>query len=233
MGGAASRQEDILGVLGADYHEKRKSLLSHRYRLQRRTDEVQRAIEAYGPREVRRLVDVGTADAAMLDMLAARLQGPIDMVGLDLSLSLLQCYEGEQALLAQSDASALPLADEAADVLVATAVIEHVTDPRQMLAECHRVISKDGLLIITTPAPVMEEIATFLRLLDEDQHNETFTLRKLKRVVGETGFEVLEAIPFMFSPIGFPFEKTIEKVIRPIGLGIFMANQLVVARKVG
>ena len=81
MGGAAGRQEDILGVLGADYHEKRKSLLSHRYRLQRRTDEVQRAIEAYGPREIRRLVDVGTADAAMLDMLAARLQGPIDMVG--------------------------------------------------------------------------------------------------------------------------------------------------------
>ena len=46
-----------------------------------------------------------------------------------------------------------------------------------------------------------------------------------------TGFEVLEARRFMFSPIGFPAEKTIERFLETLGLGLIMANQLVVARR--
>lgn len=33
------------------------------------------------------------------------------------------------------------------------------------------------------------------------------------------------------SPIGFPGEKTIEKLFGPLGLSLVMANQLLVARK--
>jgi len=35
----------------------------------------------------------------------------------------------------------------------------------------------------------------------------------------------------MFSPIGFPAEKTIEKIFGPLGLRLVMANQLLVARR--
>ncbi len=232
-GRPASAQEEILGVLGADYHAKRKSKLSHRYRLRRRTDEVERAIRSYALGPVNRLVDIGTADGAMLDLLAKRLDYEVEMIGFDLSLSLLQCYEGNKAVFAQASAEALPLSDQAAEVVVGTAVIEHVGSPTKMLGECRRVLSVGGLLIITTPSPLMEEVATHLRLLEEDQHNETFSLPKLQKTVSDSGFDVLEAKPFMFSPIGFPFEKAIEKMLRPAGLGIMMANQLVVARRQG
>jgi hypothetical protein len=46
-----------------------------------------------------------------------------------------------------------------------------------------------------------------------------------------TGFQVVEAKKFMFSPVGFPAEKLIERGMRATGLDLVMANQLVVVRK--
>jgi hypothetical protein len=34
----------------------------------------------------------------------------------------------------------------------------------------------------------------------------------------------------MISPVGFPFERHIEKILRSSRLGFLMANQLIVAR---
>jgi hypothetical protein len=47
----------------------------------------------------------------------------------------------------------------------------------------------------------------------------------------ENGYTVLEQTKFMFSPVGFPAEKTIEKIFGPFGLRLVMANQLLVARR--
>jgi SAM-dependent methyltransferase len=219
------------GVLGADYHEKRKTLRSHRYRLQRRTHEVEQAIRRYAETPVKRLVDVGTADGMMLDALVERFGEDLQCFGVDRSLPLLQGYPGSTASMIQADASALPFADGVADVVVATAVIEHVLEPRRMAAECRRVLAPGGLLIVTTPSPHMEELATRIGLLDDDQHNETFNLAGLGALVEGAGFEVLEARKFMFSPIGFPCEQAIERALRALGLGVLMANQLLIARR--
>ena len=56
-------------------------------------------------------------------------------------------------------------------------------------------------------------------------------LKQLSQMARENQFEVVEAKKFMFSPIGFPAEKTIEKIFGPLGLRLVMANQLLVARK--
>ena len=45
------------------------------------------------------------------------------------------------------------------------------------------------------------------------------------------GFQIVEKKKFMFSPIGFPAEKIIEKIFGPLGLKLIMANQLVISRR--
>jgi SAM-dependent methyltransferase len=49
------------------------------------------------------------------------------------------------------DASDLPFADGAFDLVICTAVLEHVLDPQRCVDEMHRVLREDGLVYVTTP----------------------------------------------------------------------------------
>jgi ubiquinone/menaquinone biosynthesis C-methylase UbiE len=221
------------GVLDAAYHERRLTVKSHTYRLARRTREVEQAIRRYADGAVSIIVDVGTADGMMLDTLKARLNDDIHYIGLDMSLALLRAHGGGLSLI-QAEGENLPLGDGAADVVIATAVIEHAADPRRMMEECGRVLRCGGILVLTTPSPMMEKIATMVGLLDEEEdgeHNVTLGLRQLRRLAEGCAMTVLEARKFMFAPSGFPAEETIERWLGPLGLNLVMANQLLVARK--
>ena len=68
--------------------------------------------------------------------------------------------------------------------------------------------------MISTPVPFFEEIASTLHLLPPEDHQETFNLKKLAKLVESERFQVLEAEKFMMSPVGFPAELTIEKVMK-------------------
>ena len=221
----------VHGVYGLDYYEGRKTKRALKYRLRRRTDEVERILRRYAESQLRTIVDVGTADGLMLEDLRRRL-GPLAFVGLDMSRALLRARSLNSVAKVQGDAQSLPIRSEVADAVVATAVIEHVPAPQAMLAECRRVLKSAGLLVLTTPDPLMERVASRLGLLKASGHHGTFNLTELTRMVEEAGFQVLEAQKFMFSPIGFPAEKVIERVLGPLGLRLLMANQLVAARRV-
>jgi hypothetical protein len=85
--------------------------------------------------------------------------------------------------------------------------------------------------VMTTPEPTMERISSQLGILKDPGHQETFNLRQLTDMTNANGFQVVKASKFMFSPVGFPAEKQIEKIFGPLGLSLVMANQLVVARR--
>lgn len=51
----------------------------------------------------------------------------------------------------QGDALRMPFANSSFDVIVSFDVVEHVRDDHSFLKECHRVLRKDGYLIIGTP----------------------------------------------------------------------------------
>lgn len=222
---------DQHGVLGADYHEKRHILRSHRYRLARRASEASRAIETYLDRPLSLLVDLGTADGMMVSQIRDDLNLSCDCVGIDLSLPLLETVDRDRVSPVYADACMLPIKPSSADVVICTAVIEHVEQPEKLAGEIYRILTAGGLAIVTTPSPVMENIATRLGLLDDDQHNELFDLKGLSALFESHRFDVLETRKFMFSPIGFPGEKTIEKLFGPLGLSLVMANQILIARK--
>jgi SAM-dependent methyltransferase len=55
-----------------------------------------------------------------------------------------------------ADACALPIADGAADVVVAENVIDVVDDADAMLAGAHRALRRGGTLALTTPGPELD-----------------------------------------------------------------------------
>jgi SAM-dependent methyltransferase len=50
-----------------------------------------------------------------------------------------------------ADAAALPFGDGSFDLVVSFETIEHVPDPERVLAELRRVLTHDGLLVVSTP----------------------------------------------------------------------------------
>lgn len=53
-----------------------------------------------------------------------------------------------------SDATALPLADRSVDTVVALELLEHVTDPREVLGELKRILRPGGTVIVSVPSTV-------------------------------------------------------------------------------
>jgi SAM-dependent methyltransferase len=216
------------GVMDSGYHHERLKSPGPRYRLKRRAAEAARIVLQHA-RKRPSILDIGTADGLMLDLVCAG-TNPRFAAGIDLSWGLLKTNSRNNPL-AMADAEALPFGDECFDVAIATAIIEHVPHPEKFVAEIRRILKPDGICILTTPVPLFEEFASKLGFLKEDDHQETFPLKKLTALVTEKGFHLLEAEKFMMSPIGFPAEQKIERMIKRVGLSPLLLNQLVAARK--
>jgi ubiquinone/menaquinone biosynthesis C-methylase UbiE len=93
----------------------------------------------------------------------------------------------------------LPLADNAADVVWAGEVIEHVVDVAPWLSEVRRVLRPGGTLLLTTPAHgpgTMLALALsprrFARHFEpRADHVRFFSARTLRDLLGDLGFDVV------------------------------------------
>jgi len=218
--------------LGLEYAKGREAKLSLRYRLKRRTEEVLKTIRQFWKSYPADIIDLGTADGRMLHSLHEAFPRA-HCVGIEFNSELVrlaqQMFPGIE--ITEGNAQNLTFSDNSFDVAIATAIIEHVPEPAQMIREACRVLRPGGILVLTSPAPFWEKIATFVGHLADDLHNEVMTLRKIQRLTSENGFSVLKAEKFMLSPIGMPFELAVESVARVLRCDFLMANQLVVASK--
>lgn len=216
------------GICDAGYHAGRQTKASLRYRLWRRTQEVQRAATRHLSAPPDRILDVGTADALMLSALREAwpsAQG----VGLDLSMELLRASRDAGLSLVRGDAAALPVQPSSFDLVVATAIIEHVPDALAVLLQIHHALRPGGLLVLTSPDPFWEHLATLVGHLPDEQHHETMDLPRLATCCECARLRVLETRRFMLSPVGLPREQQVEALVRRAGLGFLFANQLVAA----
>ena len=218
------------GVLSKEYAIARQTKLSHIYRLRRRTFEVLKGIKTFHPEKPGTILDIGTADGLMLRNLKDTFP-KTTCVGIEYARDLMACCESKTIHLIQGNALVLPIKDDTFDVVVATAIIEHVSEPIQLIREAFRVLRKNGILIITSPHPFWEGIATYIGHLKEEEHHELITLRKLKSLFETVGFEIANAEQFMISPIGMPFELTLEKILKFFRLSFLLLNQIIVGQK--
>jgi SAM-dependent methyltransferase len=107
---------------------------------------VRAAVELRGDE---RIVDIGCGNGHDLAPLAASgHRGPL--VGCDLSLGMLTAMAVPGALRVEGDASALPLRDGCADVVLALHMLYHVDDIPGAAAEARRVLAPGGTLVAST-----------------------------------------------------------------------------------
>lgn len=111
----------------------------------------------------------------------------VHSIGVDLSLKDLQTAQqrfndfstihdqNKQFSLAAASALDLPFADNTFDKIVCSEVLEHIPDYKAALAEIHRVLKPHGLLAISVPRYLPEQICWWLS--DEYHANEGGHLR--------------------------------------------------------
>jgi SAM-dependent methyltransferase len=78
-------------------------------------------------------------------------------------------------------------------------VIEHLPDPRGALERCRRYLTRGGHLFITTPdagALVARLLGTHWYYIDIVQHISLFSAANLTRLLGESGFRLVERRTF-------------------------------------
>lgn len=220
-------------IIDKKYHDIRKHRIDFLYRLNRRTSEVSKIIEMlfYKPNySVINCLDIGTADGLMLSNLNAFFKFN-KAIGIDKSEELIKINRDPNIKLEIGDAENLHFENSAFDIVIACAVIEFINNPNKMLSECYRILKKEGLLIVTTRNPFLSKIATKMGYF-RDEYNKPSTINNLVKTFELNNFKVIYLKYFMVFPFfKIPFEKQVEFVIRFIGLGKLMSNQLIVGKK--
>jgi ubiquinone/menaquinone biosynthesis C-methylase UbiE len=219
------------GILDLEYAHQREKRADLKYRLRRRTDEILKAIAKFSFHP-QKILDLGTAEGKMLEEI--KLKYPSSLcVGTDYSLPLLNygAKRFSDINFICADVQNLKfLRDEIFDVIIAAAVIEHLTFPLEMLRESFRLLKKGGILIITSPHPFWEKIANVFGLIKGD-HQSVMSPKEILILCKNVELSILDYKGFMISPVGIMGELKIEQALAKLGLNKFLPNQLMVARK--
>lgn len=147
-----------------------------------------RAILAYldlhmGPGTGRRVLDVGCGAANMAHHLAH--YGSV--TGVDNNVRPLVIARERGMEVCESSADALPFAGETFDLVAVLDVIEHIPDQDRVLAECRRVLSPGGKLLVTVPAFMF----LWSRNDEINLHQRRYSAPELAGRVEQAGFRVL------------------------------------------
>ncbi|MDP2278361.1 MAG: class I SAM-dependent methyltransferase [Nitrospirota bacterium] len=216
------------------YLKRRERNRLTRYRLLRRTGKIIEVIKKYkGGEKDLSLLDIGAADGAMLSVLRKQF-GFKRTIGVEPNVDLVRAKKDSDIELLNSEGENLPFAEGEFDVVLISAVIEHVNEPSKVISESYRVLSPGGLLIVITVVPWMDRLAEKLKFFPPKLHCHfhRFNLKRLKELLEDKGFKILELGKFALVTSGFmPAEEKIEKLLSLFGTKFFMTYELAVARK--
>lgn len=136
-----------------------------------------------------RVLEVGCGEGGQLRKIADRAPDA-GLFGFDLpSEDLAERWEGLDAAMATGSAEALPYPDRSFDLVLALEVLEHVPDPRAVLAEIARV--GRGAVMLSVPWEPVWRIGNLARgryvrdLGNTPGHIQHFGRRRFRRLVGE------------------------------------------------
>jgi 2-polyprenyl-3-methyl-5-hydroxy-6-metoxy-1,4-benzoquinol methylase len=175
-----------------------------------------------------RLLDIGSGAGVGAELIAKTV-GVTHVTCIDISIPALHEVRrrGFSPLVASAEGKKLPFPDHTFNIVVLDEVIEHLVDTDSIMAEIHRVLTKDGQLLISTPnlaawfnrlalligvQPAFSEVS-FRKVYGRPGsglvgHLRLFTRKALVEFVNDNGFKVRHAV-------GVPFPE-LPKFIKPI-----------------
>lgn len=147
--------------------------------------------------QVLQVLDAGIGTGAMSAAFADSYAGPIALTGIDVSVDMLKQAKQHlnhsqlSARFLQADVNGLPFADNTFDVILVAHVLEHMADPRQSLAELHRVLRPGGTLIACVTQ--RSSSGAYIQLKWRTHRVDTSTARGW---LWDCGFTSVTAFPF-------------------------------------
>jgi len=172
-----------------------------------------------------RVLDVGCATGAMLEMLKNR---GWQTAGVEISPSADYAKEKRGLEVYKSNLEDCGFASGSFDVILASHLLEHLNNPEIFLRESFRLLRTGGYLILTTP-----NIAGFQARLFKSRwrsaifdHLYLFSKKTLKAMLGSIGFSVEKAATWGGLAAGtapLPVKRFADKAVKVLGVGDVMA----------
>lgn len=136
-----------------------------------------------------RLLEVGCGTGEMLMAMQSR---GWEVAGLDPDPRAAENARSRGLNVIEGDLRSDAFEENSFDAVVMSHVIEHLHDPRAVLADCHRVLRPGGRIVLITPNTKAWGHQLFGRHwlhLDPPRHLHLFNRRNLAGLVSEAGFE--------------------------------------------
>ena len=139
-------------------------------------------------------LEIGGADGPLTPKLESLYS---NVISLDISKTFLYriISKTKKTLCIYGDAQFLPIADHSIDIIICSEVLEHVLIPTQLLSEMRRTIKPDGICILSVPNEGNEGILKRRKkypIIAFDSHINFYNIVSLKKILNETGFDVLD-----------------------------------------
>jgi ubiquinone/menaquinone biosynthesis C-methylase UbiE len=139
-----------------------------------------------------RVCDLGCGlEAAFLDYASDRIA-----IGVGLDDQVADGVEGRWERVRGDLRAPLPFPDGHFDHVVMLAVLEHLTEPENVLSEAYRVIAPGGSLILTWPSAMVDPILRVLHGLhlvsdemESDEHQKRIPVETLRQTLQRIGFQ--------------------------------------------
>ena len=155
-------------------------------------------------REEKDILDLGCGEGITLEKILCQFPGR-NVLGLDSSMERVRVCKDHQLPARQGSAYALDLEDQSWDCCLFLEVIEHLVETQKALREIHRVLRREGLLLIIFPHDWLFKAArlSFLKFKEAfspSGHVKQWTPGEMRQALKEGGFEVQDEIslPFHF-----------------------------------
>ena len=181
--GGAGREADAACDYDAYYHEANLSVPSF---IERRLDEI---VGGFAPfRRTGRLLDIGCGAGTLLH--AARRAG-WDAAGTEVSRPAVEHVRGEGFEVFAGELGEARFPDGHFDVVTASEILEHLPDPRALLAEAARILRPGGLFWGTTPhgrGLSARALGIEWSTVSPPEHLQLFSLGGMRRLLKAAGF---------------------------------------------
>jgi len=214
------------------FYEELEDLEYENTRLERKIQEV-RLVQFFSKYKSRgKLLDIGAGSGIMVE---AALEKGYDCIGIEPSKWL---YRKAQELKLPVIQGLFPHVDARGpfDIITLVDVIEHVTEPAELLTDIHKELDHDGILVLVTP-DVNSVAAKLLRYKwwhYRFAHIGYFNKKTLKFLLNKSGFSIIKMTRpswyfalkylgkrfFSFLPkfLQFPLPDFLGKIVIPVNL---------------
>ena len=157
-----------------------------------------------------KILDVGCG----LGFLLSGVEDKHQKFGLEISKFAGECAK-KYATIYEKPLEELNIEEKYFDVVISHHVIEHVDCPEKFLTEIGKILSPDGVLILSTPdfncvcAKLFKEN---YRMLHDKTHVNLFSFESLKRMLSDFGFDTL-GVDFPYFETKYFNQKNILKML--------------------